>query len=57
MRLLCSALLAGGLVLVGVDVYESHRDARAPEAEARPAVALMEDGTPLPPPPPPPPAR
>jgi hypothetical protein len=55
-RLLCSALLAGGLMLVGLDVYES-RQVHAAGVPTQPAAGMREDGTPLPPPPPPPPAR
>ena len=55
MRLFWSVVLAAGLLLVGMDVYESRREAR--DGKTPQAVTMMEDGTPLPPPPPPPPPR
>ena len=54
MRFFWSVLLTGGLLLVGWDVFELRRDRVRPEAKARPAIMMGEDGTPLPPPPPPP---
>jgi hypothetical protein len=51
MRLFWSVVLTGGLLLVGLDVYESRREARSGRSPQ--AISLMEDGTPLPPPPPP----
>jgi len=54
MRFFWSVVLAGGLLLVGLDAYESRREARS-DSRIRPGIALAEDGTPFPPPPPPPP--
>lgn len=55
MRLFWGLVLAGGLLLVGLDVYESRRDVTRSGADGRTPYALAEDGSPLPPPPPPPP--
>jgi hypothetical protein len=54
MRLFWSVVLTGGLVLIGVDVYESQKGTQSggPEMAAR-----AEDGTGYPEPPPPPPPR
>lgn len=53
-RVFWSVMLTGGLLLVGLDVFESRRDRVRPGAKSRPAIMMGEDGTPLPPPPPPP---
>jgi len=60
MRLLWSGLMAAGLLLVGLGVYESRVDRRdrvAPAADEAGwvATASQEDGTGFPPPDPPPP--
>jgi hypothetical protein len=52
MRYFWSVVLAGGLLLVGLDAYQSRRDG---DSRIRPGVAMAEDGSPFPPPPPPPP--
>jgi hypothetical protein len=54
MRLFWSVVLAGGLILVGVDVYESQKTS-AGDVEMSGRAA--EDGTGYPEPPPPPPPR
>lgn len=51
MRFFWSVVLTGGLLLIGIDGYES----REIDSGTTSAVALAEDGTPFPPPPPPPP--
>ena len=53
MRFFWSVVLTGGLLLIGIDGYESREEARMGSATSD--VALAEDGTPFPPPPPPPP--
>ncbi len=55
MRFFWSVVLAGGLLLVGLDVYQSRRDGTRSGSGARTPYASMEDGTGLPPPNPPPP--
>jgi hypothetical protein len=52
MRLFWSVVFTGGLLLVGLDVWESRRETRSGKSTTEP-IAMMEDGTPLPPPPPP----
>lgn len=54
MRYFWSVVLAGGLLLVGLDAYQSRRDS---DSRIGPGVAMAEDGSPFPPPPPPPPPR
>jgi len=54
MRRFFSLVLAGGLLLVGVDTYQSRRDATRSESGSEKTPSLMEDGTPWPTPPPPP---
>jgi hypothetical protein len=51
MRLFWSVVFTGGLLLVGLDVWESRRETRSGKSPE--PIAMMEDGTPLPPPPPP----
>jgi len=53
MRRFFSLVLAGGLLLVGVDAYQSRRDATVSESGTQKAPSLMEDGSPWPTPPPP----
>jgi hypothetical protein len=62
MRLLWSGLMAAGLLLVGMSVYESRRDRAAPAGDETGSftTANREDGTGFPPPdptPPPPPPQ
>lgn len=52
MRVFWGVMLAGGLLLIGLDVYDSRRSGREPGP--RQPVATMEDGTGVPPPNPPP---
>ena len=58
MRRFLSVVLAGGLLLVGVDIFE-RREASLTGASGGTSVASIDDGTGLPPnfPPPPPPPR
>ena len=60
MRVFCSAVLTGGLLLVGLDVFQARqgREASATGVTGMTATS-MEDGTGLPPsnPPPPPPPQ
>lgn len=56
MRLLWSCVLAAGLFLVGLEVYEGTRTTATPTAPVG-DVNILEDGTPMPPPPPPPPTK
>ena len=53
MRIFWSVVLAGGLLLVGVDAYQSRRDAKGSEPKSLPPISQMEDGTPWPTPRPP----
>jgi len=55
MRLFWSVVLAGGLLLAGLDVYQSRQDATRSGSGGRTTTASMEDGTGFPPPNPPPP--
>jgi hypothetical protein len=55
MRLFWSVVLTGGLLFIGLDVYESQTDPKSGDLEMSGRAA--EDGTGYPEPPPPPPPR
>jgi hypothetical protein len=55
MRLFWSVVLSGGLILVGIDVYESQTTSTSGDVEMSGRAA--EDGTGYPEPPPPPPPK
>ena len=56
MRLFWSVVLTGGLLFVGLDVYESQTD-KQQSGDVEMSGARAEDGTGYPDPPPPPPPR
>ena len=54
MRLFWSVVLTGGLVLIGVDVYESQQGTASGDMEMAAHSRADDGGMPDPPPPPPP---
>ena len=54
MRLFWSVVLTGGLLLVGVDVYESQTDTASGDVEMSPVAVRTTAAECRPPPPPPP---
>jgi hypothetical protein len=55
MRLFWSVVLTGGLLFIGLDVYESQKTSASGDVEM--AARGGDDGTGMPDPPPPPPPR